>query len=87
MAKEKKYASSGLEYSKGSPSMGRRGRVPTTISNDFSKHANLPTESKFEAYPNCEYLDQYVGDSIVEADRVQDGGVMKMRKQNTMEKY
>lgn len=67
--------------------MGHRGRVPTTISSDFSKHANLPTESKFENYALNDYLDQYVGDSIVEADRTQNNGVREMRKQNTMEKY
>jgi len=81
MAKKK------MMYDKGSPSMGHRGRVPTTISNDFNAHANLPTNAVFENYPYCDYLDQYVGDSIVEADRVQDGGVRSMRRQNTMEKY
>ncbi len=78
---------SGLRYSEGSPSFGHKGKVPTTISNDYSKHANLPLNAVSENYPYCDYLEQYVGDSIVEADRVQDGGVRKMRKQNTMEKY
>lgn len=75
------------KYNSGSDSAGHRGRVPTTISNDYSKHANLPTDAHFENYPYCDYLTQYVGDSIVDADRVQDGGVRSMRKQNTMEKY
>jgi hypothetical protein len=75
------------KYGKGSESMGHRGKVPTTISNDYGKHANLPTDTVIMAYPDCDYLSQYVGDSIVEADRTQDGGVRSMRKQNAMEKY
>ncbi|CAB4127829.1 hypothetical protein UFOVP97_53 [uncultured Caudovirales phage] len=71
----------------GSPSMGHRGKVPTTISNDFKKHANLPTDASFMNYPYCDYMDQYVGDSIVEADRTQDMGVREMRRQASMEKY
>lgn len=86
MAKMKKN-DSGVKYSKGSPSMGHRGKVPATISNDYSKHANLPTDAMMMNYPYCDYMDQYVGDSIVEADRVQNGGVRSVRKQNTMEKY
>lgn len=86
MAKMKK-SSSGINYSTGSPSFGHRGKVPTTISNDFSAHANLPKNAVTENYPYCDYLDHYVGDSIVEADRTQNGGVRDMRKQNTTEKY
>jgi hypothetical protein len=86
MAKMKKNGS-GINYSKGSPSFCHRGNVPTTISNDFSKHANLPTDAVSMNYPYCDYLNQYVGDSIVEAERVQNGGVRSMRKQDTMEKY
>lgn len=75
------------ESRRGGKSAGHKENVPGSISNDWGKHANLPTEARMINYPNCDYLDQYVGDSIVEADRTQDGGVREMRRQNTMEKY
>ena len=68
-------------------SMGHRGKIPATIANNEKKLANLPTDIMMVDYPPCMYMPQYVGDSIVEADRVQDGGVRSMRRQNTMEKY
>ncbi len=68
-------------------SYGHKGKVPTTISNAWGKHANLPTESVTMMYNKCDYLSQYVGDSIVDADRTQNMGVKQMRSQNMVDKY
>lgn len=71
-----------------SKSAGHRESVPTTISNAKGKHCNLPTDLMIMQYPRRDYLaDQYVGDSIVEADRTQNMGVKELRAQSMVDKY
>jgi hypothetical protein len=71
-----------------SNSAGHRAGTPTTISNMKGKHCGLPTDLIIMDYPMREYLaDQYVGDSIVDADRTQNMGVRKLREQSMEEKY
>ena len=68
-------------------SMGHRGKIPATISNNTSKLANLPTDIMMVDYPKCDYMPQYVGDSIVEIDRQINNGVKGGMKQNLNKKY
>ena len=68
-------------------SMGHRGKIPATISNNPSKLANLPTDIMMVDYPSCSYMPQYVGDSIVEIDRQINNGVKGGMKQNLNKKY
>lgn len=75
------------ESKTGRTSAGHRGHVPATISSDYSKHANLPTDAYIIDYPMNEFLEQFVGDSIIVADQTQDGGVRSLRRQSTTEKY
>jgi len=57
------------------------------VSNDTSKHANLPTEVIMKDYPKLGYVMQSYGDNNAETDRVFDKTIRMINDQRTSYRF